>query len=139
MRDAIFGIGEANIGFINKHGIVKATEKAMRMALREVQGKLREKKIFVLVDAFHVKYVPGVGLRNQKAIIKGDQKSISIAAASIIAKVHRDKLLDKLHKEYPVYKWKENKGYGTRDHQIAIKKHGVTKYHRKLYVRNYVN
>lgn len=138
---AFWGIGEAGVSFINKHGIVKATEKAMRAAIADLQSrssKLRttnyELRTFVLIDAFHVKYVPGVGLKNQRGIIKGDQKSISIAAASIIAKVHRDKIMTKLHKRYPKYYWKENKGYGTAKHIEAISKYGLTKLHRRGFI-----
>ncbi len=130
-----WGVGEAGVGIINRLGIVKATEKAMRAAIRELKRKTGQGKAFVLVDAFHVKYIPGVGLKGQKAIIKGDQKSISIAAASIIAKVHRDKLLSKLHQRYPKYGWKKNKGYGTKAHQKAIRKFGPTRFHRKLFLR----
>jgi ribonuclease HII len=100
------GIGESSVSEINRLGIVKATEKAMRRALRLValaQGKQLKGKRFVLIDAFHVKYIPGVGLRNQKAIVHGDSKSISIAAASIIAKVYRDSLMRRLSKKYDHY------------------------------------
>jgi len=132
-KDAAVGIGEVGVAYINRHGIVKATQKAMRKSIANLKLH-KNPKIFVLVDAFHVKYIPGVGLENQKAIIKGDQKSISIAAASIIAKVYRDKLMVRLGKKYPKYKWRENKGYGTEKHLAAIKKHGPTKLHRLAFL-----
>ena len=90
-----------------------------------------------MVDAFHVKYIPGIGLKRQKAIVKGDGKSISIAAASILAKVHRDRLMSKLGAQYKKYHWNTNKGYGTTEHREAIRKFGITRLHRRLYVKNY--
>ncbi len=65
-----------------------------------------------------------------QSIIKGDAKFLSIAAASILAKTYRDEYMDKIHEEYPMYNWKKNKGYPTKEHREAIKKYGVTKYHR---------
>ena len=93
---------------------------------------------FLLIDAFHVKYIPGVGLKNQEAIIKGDQKSISIAAASILAKVYRDSLMKKLAKKYKKYHWEKNKGYGTRKHIEAIRRFGPTSWHRNAFIRKYL-
>lgn len=103
---------------------------------------------FLLIDAFYIPFVKGlpVGRKKpalpagrQKPIIKGDEKSYSIAAASIIAKVYRDKLMQKIARRHKVYGWGRNKGYGTREHQRAIKKYGLTRYHRKAFVRNYVS
>ncbi|REG98563.1 ribonuclease HII [Flavobacterium aquicola] len=65
-----------------------------------------------------------------QSIIKGDSKYLSIAAASILAKTYRDEYMDKIHEEFPMYNWKQNKGYPTKEHREAIKKHGPTKYHR---------
>ncbi len=127
-----------NVSFINKYGIAKATRKAMRKAISKIMKNLERQKAFVLADAFHIKYLRGIGLKNQKAIIHGDQISLSIAAASIIAKVERDKFMLKLSKKYPDYKWGRNKGYGTRRHRAAIKKHGPTRLHRTLYLRKLV-
>lgn len=142
-KNAAVGIGEVGVGFINRFGIVRATEKAMRLAIKNLIAgitvdQIPKRNVFVLVDAFHVKYIPGVGLANQKAFVKGDQKSISIAAASIVAKVYRDRLIKKLarkNKKYRNYLWEENKGYGTSAHQRAIKKHGLTRLHRKAFVK----
>jgi ribonuclease HII len=66
-------------------------------------------------------------------IIKGDSKYLSIAAASILAKTHRDAYMEKIHLEYPMYNWKKNKGYPTKEHRAAIQKYGVTPYHRKSF------
>ncbi|MCK9209826.1 MAG: ribonuclease HII [Ignavibacteriaceae bacterium] len=71
-----------------------------------------------------------------KAIVKGDAKSFSIAAASIVAKVVRDEIMVKLSREFPEYKWEKNKGYGTAKHILAIKKYGATPHHRKTFLKN---
>ncbi len=68
-----------------------------------------------------------------QSIIKGDSKYMSIAAASILAKTYRDEYMNKIHEEYPMYNWKKNKGYPTTEHREAIKKYGITKYHRKSF------
>lgn len=126
-------IASSSVSIINKKGVGKATQIAFRKVLKEIRLKLKGKKIFVFIDGFYIKYLNGVGLKNQKAIVKGDQKSISIAAASIIAKVHRDRLMKSLHKKYPQYKLGKNKGYGTKQHQKALKKYGLSKIHRKSF------
>ena len=65
-----------------------------------------------------------------KSIVKGDAKFLSIAAASVLAKTYRDEYMDKIHEEFPMYNWKKNKGYPTKEHRDAIRKYGTTKYHR---------
>lgn len=131
-QHGVWGMGVVSVAYINSHGIVKATEKAMRAAIKEARTKSSAvRKTFVLLDAFNVRYIPGCGFKQQKAIIKGDQKSISIAAASIIAKVYRDSLMKELHKKFPEYEFDLNKGYGTKKHLEAIKKHSVKMIHRK--------
>lgn len=139
-----WGIGETSPGLIDSRGIVWATQKSMRQAVKNAQRRLKYRlggkywqiNSFLLIDAFHVKYVPGIGLKNQKPIIKGDEKSISIAAASIIAKVYRDDLMSKLSCSFgrwKLYGWEKNKGYGTKSHKIAIKNHGISRQHRKSF------
>jgi ribonuclease HII len=132
-----WGIGVASISQINKLGIKKATEIAFRKAIKNCGVEID----YLLIDAFYIPYVKGLRRKNQKAIIHGDTKSISIAAASIIAKVYRDKLMTELGKKakYKKYGWNKNKGYGTREHRKMIQKYGVSKLHRKLFVRNYVS
>lgn len=137
-RALAYGIGETGVGTINSIGIKKATERAMRRAIKNVQFKmynlqLRRKKIYILLDGYYVKYLPG-GMKNQKAIVKGDQKSISIAAASIIAKLYRDHKMRLLDKKYPHYQFGQHKGYGTKKHKDAILKFGETIYHRQKFV-----
>lgn len=121
---------ELSVTVINKAGIGKATHMAFRKAAKQICEQFPKEKKYVLVDGFHIRYIRGIGLRNQKGIIKGDQKSISIAAASIIAKVKRDSIMKKLHRKYPVYGFARHKGYGTKFHQKAIAKYGLAKIHR---------
>jgi ribonuclease HII len=130
-----WGIGEVSAAMINRLGIGKATKIAFRKAITDVTRRLSSSVDFLLVDAFYVPYTKGLRRKNQKAIVHGDTKSASIAAASIIAKVYRDKLMRKLARKHRVYGWGRNKGYGTREHQEAIKKYGVTRLHRKQFIR----
>ena len=136
-----------NPAIINRVGIVKATQMAIRGSIKKLINKLansvinrqRNSNYFLLLDAFYVKYIKNIGLKNQLAIVKGDQKSISIAAASIIAKVERDHTMIKLGHKYPIYFWKNNKGYGTKKHIEAIKKFGKSKFHRDLFLRKIIS
>lgn len=116
-------IEEVSVDIINKLGIGKANQIALINSLQ----KLKEKFQFALIDGFIIK---DLDLDLQKAIIKGDSISVSIAAASIVAKVYRDKLMEKLHLDFPDYNFFENKGYGTKYHQEALKKFGLSKIHR---------
>jgi len=131
----LYAVSVVGVSKINKLGIGKATKIAIRKVIKTILWRIIESSngkssIFVLADGFHIKYIRGVGLINQKAIIKGDRKSISIAAASIIAKVYRDKLMRKLNRKYPGYGFSKNKGYGTKRHRDALKKLGLSKIHR---------
>lgn len=133
-----YAIATVGVPIINRVGIGKATQMALRKAVRIILKQILEismskPSIFVLADGFHVRYIHGIGLSNQKAIIKGDQKSISIAAASIIAKVYRDNLMKRLSGKYPDYKFSKNKGYGTKEHRLALKKYGLCEIHRKSF------
>lgn len=114
---------------INKIGIGKSTHVAFRKSIKSLSEQVKSEP-FLLVDGFHVKFIKGIGLKHQKAIIKGDQKCFSIAAASVIAKDYRDTIMRSLSKKYPEYGFGRNKGYGTKEHQKAIKNHGLTKIHR---------
>ena len=95
---------------------------------RPLNGKLGMKqktgKIFTIEEIELLKLIPST------SIIKGDSKYLSIAAASVLAKTYRDEYMDKIHEEFPMYNWKKNKGYPTKDHREAIKKYGPCKYHR---------
>lgn len=125
--------GSASVAEINRLGIVKATQMAMRRAIQ----KLR-KVDFVLVDAFYIPYLRGLRLHKQLAIKNGDLHCFSIAAASILAKVHRDNLMIKLGQKNPRYLLERHKGYGTLLHRQAIIKHGPKRFHRKLFIRKYI-
>lgn len=115
------GIGQASEKTIDKINIYEATKVAMKEAVQN--SKIKPEHI--LVDAMPLSLdVPTT------SIIKGDAKSITIAAASVIAKVTRDRMLVELDKEYPMYDLKHNKGYGTKKHIEALREYGITKYHR---------
>lgn len=134
-----WGIGSSSAILINRIGMAKATKKAFRKAIKEASKRNRGYFDFLLIDAFYIPYVKGLRRKNQKAIIDGDEKSVTIAAASIIAKVFRDNFMADLAEKHKVYGWKKNKGYGTREHQKAIIKYGLTKYHRKQFVQTFIN
>lgn len=130
-------IARTSVEVINKIGISNATKKAFRKAISRIIKKIQKieknPKFFVLADGYHIKHVKEIGLKKQKAIIKGDRKCVSIAAASIIAKVYRDKLMQNIHKNYPLYNFSKNKGYGTKEHREMIKKYGLCDIHRKSF------
>ncbi|MEO6509259.1 MAG: ribonuclease HII [Patescibacteria group bacterium] len=126
----------SSVEVINSKGIVPAVNIAIRQAVGKIIAELDTKlKIFLLLDAFLVKDIPGVKIGNQKAIIKGDGISTTIAAASILAKVHRDNVMKELSKKHSLYMWEKNKGYGTQDHLKAIRTYGPSQFHRLLYIR----
>lgn len=129
-------VTEVGVSVINRIGIVKATQKAMRKTISDL-AKKGYPPDFVLVDYFYIPYLRGLGRKNQLGIKDGDKKSFSIAAASILAKVHRDKIMRSLSRKYPQYNWGRNKGYGTKFHQQAIAKYGLTRFHRKQFVKTW--
>lgn len=127
IKDALaIGIGEVSAHKIDEINIYEATKVAMKQAIDQVERKL--KLDHVLIDAMPLSLdIPTT------SIIKGDSKSLSIAAASVIAKVTRDREMYELDKIYPMYGFSNNKGYGTKKHLEAISKYGVCKYHRMSY------
>lgn len=108
---------------IDKINILNASIKAMQ----ECVLNLNTTPQYIIVDGNRFKPVNNIP---HSCIIKGDGKYLSIAAASVLAKTYRDEYMDKIHEEFPMYNWKKNKGYPTAEHREAIKKYGVTKYHR---------
>ena len=134
-KDALaIGIGEVNEKDIDKLNIYQATKKAMTIAIKEANKQIKLEHI--LIDAMPLELeIPNT------SIIKGDAKSLSIAAASVIAKVTRDHEMYELDKKYPMYDFKNNKGYGTKKHIEAIKEYGIIKEHRLTYepVKSYKN
>ncbi len=125
------GIGHVSNERIDEINILQATYEAMTMAVNE----LNPKPGALLIDAVHI---PQLEEYKQISIIKGDAKSISIAAASIIAKVTRDRVMKDYAKEYPEYGFDSNKGYGSADHIAAIKKYGPCPIHRRSFIGNFI-
>ncbi|WP_343625053.1 ribonuclease HII [Flavobacterium lindanitolerans] len=96
-------------------------------AMQECIKKLNPIPNYIIVDGNRFKPVANIP---HSCIIKGDSKYLSIAAASILAKTYRDEYMNQIHEEFPMYNWRQNKGYPTKEHREAIKKYGTTKYHR---------
>lgn len=120
------GVGVVEVSYINRFGIVAATQKSYRKAIENL-GLTPD---FYLIDAFYLK---GFSKKRQLPIIHGDAICASIAAASIVAKVHRDSILRKLHRLYPSYGFGRHKGYGTKEHQNAIRQFQLSEIHRINY------
>ncbi|TPD66124.1 ribonuclease HII [Flavobacterium microcysteis] len=108
---------------IDKINILNASIHAMQECIK----KLNPIPNYIIVDGNRFKPVANIP---HSCIIKGDSKYLSIAAASILAKTYRDEYMNRIHEEFPMYNWKQNKGYPTKEHREAIKKYGATKYHR---------
>ena len=125
-KNSYWAIGSASKIEIEKINILNASLLAMKRAVR----KLKIKPTLVLIDGNRVPEMKNYKL---KSIIKGDQKISEISAASIIAKVSRDRLVTNLSKNFKKYNWAKNAGYGTKDHMLAIKEYGITKFHRKTF------
>ena len=136
-----FGVGIISQAEIDRINILNATKEGLTIAIKEMEKNLQERKRtiqkpdIILVDALtkidtdHIPY---------KSIIKGDAKSYSIAAASIIAKVTRDRIMRQWDEVYPMYGFAKNKGYGTAAHIQAIKEYGLCPLHRRSFVKNIV-
>ncbi len=108
---------------IDKINILNASIKAMQ----ECVLKLNPTPLYIIVDGNRFKPINDIPY---STIVKGDSKFMSIAAASVLAKTYRDEYMNKIHEEFPMYNWKQNKGYPTLEHREAIRKYGTTKYHR---------
>ena len=111
---------------IDQVNILNASIAAMHMAIKT----LKVTPEFLLVDGNRFKTYPGIP---HNCVVRGDSKFMNIAAASILAKTHRDEYMEKLHELFPDYGWKQNKGYPTRGHRQALAKFGITVYHRKTF------
>ena len=125
-ENSIYAVGVSNVEEINKLNILNASLLSMKRAL----NKLSQKPSIAFIDGL---FAPKNMKIKCKTFIKGDEKIISIAAASIIAKVARDQFMINLSKEFPEYKWYKNFGYGTAEHLSSLKKYGVTKHHRRKF------
>lgn len=121
-----FGVAHVFEDDIDKINILNASILAMHKAI----DSLKLIPEFIIVDGIRFKPFKNTPF---ETIIKGDGKYLSIAAASILAKTYRDAYMDSIHEEYPMYNWKQNKGYPTKEHRESIKKYGITKYHRKSF------
>ena len=121
-----WGIGISSVKEIDEKNILNASFLAMHRAINQLTQKPKQ----LLIDGNRFKsyhQIPHI------CIIKGDEEYLSIAAASILAKTHRDEIMMQLHDEFPEYNWKKNKGYPTREHRNTIQKIGTTSYHRKTF------
>src|SRR4029078_11223725 len=129
-RAIAVGVGEASVGEIDLVNIRQATHLAMARAVRALAVAAE----FALVDGNDPPALPC----KCDTLVDGDARCVSIAAASIIAKVTRDRMMARLHDEHPGYNWKSNKGYGTPEHYSGLKLHGVTIHHRRSFgpIRN---
>ena len=121
-----FGVAHIFPEEIDKINILNASILAMHKAIDQLIGNLK----YIIVDGNRFKPYKDVPF---ECIVKGDGKYMSIAAASVLAKTHRDAYMAVLHEEFPMYNWKKNKGYPTHEHRAAIRKYGITKYHRKSF------
>ena len=125
-KNSIWAVDKASVKEIEKMNILQASLLAMKRSIK----KLKKKPKLVLIDGDKL---PQINNYSLKSVIKGDQKIASISAASIIAKVTRDKMIFNLSKNFKGYHWDKNYGYGTKQHIKAIKTKGITSHHRKTF------
>lgn len=125
-KASCFAVQHVFMEEIDKINILNASILAMHHCI----DKLSNIPQFICVDGNRFKNYKSIP---HECIIKGDGKYLNIAAASILAKTYRDEYMTRIHEEYPMYNWKQNKGYPTIEHREAIKKYGITKYHRKSF------
>jgi ribonuclease HII len=121
-----FGVAHIFQEEIDSINILNASILAMHKSIE----LLKPNPEFIIVDGNKFKPFKSIPF---ETIVKGDGKYMSIAAASVLAKTYRDEYMNKIHEEFPMYNWKQNKGYPTKEHREAIKKYGITKYHRKTF------
>ena len=121
-----FSVTHLNPAVIDEINILNASIQAMQ----ECICKLKTTPLYIIVDGNRFKPINDIPY---SCIVKGDSKYTSIAAASVLAKTYRDAYMEKIHQEFPMYNWKQNKGYPTKEHRAAIRKYGVTKYHRMTF------
>ncbi len=125
MMEAVVGVGVCSVTEIDKHNILGATKLAMRRAY----DSLSHKPDLALVDGNQLPELPC----KMEAVVGGDALCVSIAAASIIAKVTRDYIMEELAEEFPGYGWERNAGYGTKSHQEGLARFGITPHHRRSF------
>jgi ribonuclease HII len=128
-----WGIGKVSERIIDKLNIKNAAELAMEKALKNLEKKIKKKADFLIIDGNHINS-KNLKARNHKLIVKGDEKVLSCAIASIIAKVTRDKIMEKYAKKFPEYGFEKHKGYLTKFHLKMLRKYGPCKIHRKSFL-----
>ena len=128
-----WGIGIVSEKTIDKINIKNAAELAMERALKNLERKIKKKADFIIIDGNHLnsKYLKS---KNYKLIVKADERICSCALASILAKVKRDKIMEKYAKKFPKYKFEIHKGYPTKEHLKVLKKYGPCKIHRRSFL-----
>lgn len=122
-------VAVVSVSIINRLGIAKATFMAMRHCLQKLPHCQH-----LLVDGYRIPRLKNFSHR-QTPLVKGDRTSLSIAAASVLAKIHRDQIMKQLHLHHPQFAWDQNKGYGTHTHRQALTQYGPTPHHRPLFLR----
>lgn len=132
-ENSYYSIKMVDVDEIEKINILNSSLKAMKEAVYDVMEQIKSDKCLTLVDGNRL--IKDF-IYNQKFIIKGDAKSASISASSILAKVDRDRFMEEIDKKYPHYNWSKNKGYLTSEHIEAIKKYGISEFHRKSFLKN---
>lgn len=125
-QSVTFGVSHIMMNKIDRINILNASILAMQKSIKSLATKPQH----IAVDGNRFKSFKNIPF---SCIIKGDSKYLHIAAASVLAKTYRDAYMTQIHNEFPMYNWKKNKGYPTREHREAIKKFGITKYHRKSF------
>jgi len=127
LKEAVsYGIAEVSPEKIDEINILNASILGMHLSI----AQLIPQPEFIMVDGNRFKPYQDI---EHECFIRGDAKYLNIAAASVLAKTYRDELMEKLHKDFPVYHWAQNKGYPTQAHRDAIRKYGVTPHHRKSF------
>ncbi|MGI6737395.1 MAG: ribonuclease HII [Anaerovoracaceae bacterium] len=136
-RATAYGLGQADEKVIDEINILEATKRAMREAVAAARVMLRERcggsLSWLLIDAVEL---DGIDCP-QRALVKGDSRSLSIAAASILAKVTRDAMMVRMDERYPGYGFAQNKGYGTRAHYQGLRQQGPCPLHRRTFLRRF--
>lgn len=126
-----YAVGQVSVAEIDEINILNASFLAMHRAIEQLKVKAE----FLLIDGNRFKNYPSIP---HQCIIKGDQKYLSIAAASILAKTYRDEHMLELARTFPHYGWETNKGYGTKKHRSALLEHGSCPHHRKIFIKKIV-
>ena len=121
-----FGVCFVDEKEVDKINVLQASITGMQRAI----SQLNPQPEFIIVDGNKFKSYKEIP---HETIVKGDAKYLSIAAASVLAKTYRDEFMEKIHQEFPMYNWKQNKGYPTKQHRNAIREFGITDYHRKTF------